>query len=714
MSTADTTPPQSARDDIDLRGLIAILRRQLRVMAATMLIVALGTVLFLALSKPVYRATALVLVDPQAGDLLDDTKLAPSGSGPENARVDTEVEILRSDAVALSVIDRLHLATDPEFLPSPGALAMLAEFVGAANAAGPETMRDINVGLLDNLRNRLTIKRRGLTYLISVSAQSHDPYRAAELANTLSETYIDAQLEARVASTLSGRDLLAGRIEAARGRMADLERQLDMFLLVNLADEQLSEPGLLTEVQGYLAEAEARRTQAQDLRNMANDGNWGDLAGHLKDAQLGALATARAELAPQAISQPTLAAELQRIDAALATKAEGQLIRLDNEARALDRKAAALRESLQAGLPVGALSADQLADLYALQQDAALAREQYQQLLSRMRELETRASVEVATSSIVSPAIVPTRPSFPDTGFVMLVAIALAAGMGVSLAFVNEYLIGGVTSEPQLADLLHMPVTGEIPAISIATTGSLTPADRVIDAPLSAYAEAIRKLRAGIDQTLRSGPIGLQRAERGAVILVTSATPGEGKSTAALALARTYAAAGRKTLLVDGDLRNPSIHRQLGFQPDIGFQDYLRDPSNPADVRAFYAKDPSSPLAMILGSSPSLDTTDQLVCSDTFANILAQARDVYDVTILDSPPLLPVVDPRYMARLADVSLLVVKWGATAQNDIRTAAQHLRKALGPTAAILPVISHSRSTQAMTSYAGYYSDERHQGL
>ena len=707
---SDPMTPGHAGDEVELHSVLAILKRQRRVIAATAFLMALGAVLFLSFSTPRYSATALLLVDPQAGDLLEETKAAPAGSGTDNARVDTEVEILRSDAVALAVIERLGLAADPEFLARPGLLEQLAEFAGAAIAAGPGPGADPTTGLRDRLMDRITIRRRGLTYLISVSAQSRDPERAAELANALAETYIAAQLDAQIAAALAGSDVLAGRIAQARARLAELERQTDMFVLVNMQDDMRAGDGLAGQMRSVQTRADKRRDLIRNARAHAASGDWALLAGLLDDVQLAVLAAERADLAPKSQGEMSIAFELQRLDAALAAKADRQLDAMSREVRELDRKAADLREEIRGELPVSSLSPEQLAELYGLHQEAAVARDQYQQLLSRMRELETRASVEIASSRVVSPAIAPTEPSFPDPLFVSLLAMAVAGGLGLSLAFANEYLVGGVTSEPQLAELLRAQATGEIPAISIASTGNLTPADRIIDAPLSAYSEALRKLRASIDQTLRSGGAGTRGAERGAVILVTSALPGEGKSTAALALARTYAAAGRKTLLIDGDLRNPSIHRQLGFQPETGFQDYLRDPSRPEDVRAFYARDPSSSLAMILGSGPSFDATDQLVCSETFLNILAQARDVYDVTVIDSPPVLPVVDPRYVASYADLAVMVVKWGATGQGDLRMAAQHLRKSLKADAQLLPVLSHSRSAQAQASYGDYYSDNR----
>lgn len=703
MSDASSILP--AREDIDLRSLIAVLRRQARIIAATAAACAVAAVLFIAVSTPRFTATALVIVDPMAGDILDDKQPAAPGSGTENARVDTEVEILRSDAVALSVIDRLGLATDPDFLPRPGALDQIVKIFGRANAATAAYGSD--AALLDTFRDRMQVRRRGLTYLISVAATAEAPDRAAELANTLAATYIEEQLQARVTASLAGRDALAAELAAARERLAGYERRTDQFFLTNLPADRGGDAPLARAVADTQQQIEAELTRRQDARRYRQSEDWTLLAGLFGDDQLATLAERRDALGRSPAADLSLTSELARVDAALAAKAETHLNALSDSIGALDRRAADLRREMRDTVTIADLPPERLADLYGLQQEAGIAREQYQHLLARMSQLDTSASVQVASSRVVSPAIAPATPSFPDQTFVALVTLALAAGLGVSLAFVNEYMIGGVTSESQLADLLHATVTAEVPSVSIANTGRMTPADKIIDTPLSSYSEAVRKLRAGIDQSLRARASG----QAGRVVLVTSALPGEGKSTTALALARAYAVAGRKTLLIDCDLRNPSIHRQLGFEPEIGFQDYLRDPSRPDDVRAFYARDPASKLAMILGAQRSLGVTDQLLCTDTFENILAQARDVYDMTIIDSPPVLPVVDPRYIAPHADIAVMVVKWATTAQGELRAAADQIRRALRPDAALLPVLAQSRSSAALTGYGAYQSQSEY---
>jgi capsular exopolysaccharide synthesis family protein len=347
-------------------------------------------------------------------------------------------------------------------------------------------------------------------------------------------------------------------------------------------------------------------------------------------------------------------------------------------------------------------------ELYTIRQDASVARNQYDVLLGQMREIEAEAGLQLASTRIVSPAVLPVRPSFPDPGLVLLFALGASASLGVALAFLNEYFVGGVTTEAQLSAVTGVPAAGSIPFVDETSGGRFSPADRIVDMPLTGYAEAFRNIRAAIDQGLR-GIAGIGRgAGEGQVIVVTSAQSGEGKTTAALALARTYAAAGKKTLLIDADLRRPSIHHRLGVAPVSGFGQYLRAPDNMKGPQDFYARDPASNLALILGAERAQESTDNLLNSAGFADIIGQARSVYDVTIIDTPPVLQVVDARYVVPFADAVILAVRWASTGQPEIKAAVGPIRNAMGENALMLPVLTQTNLPPRSSAYDLYQGD------
>ncbi len=220
--------------EIELRNIFVVLRRQIRVIGATFALILGLAGLYLVSVTPTYTAAALVLVDPMQKNLLDPSQGQGGSAGTDNARVDSEVEILRSDAVALGVIAAQSLIADPEFGPRLALSEKLARAVGIAHAAeapGPALL----AGTLARLRDAVTVRRRGLTYLISVSARSEDPDRAAELANAMADSYIHQQVQAKISGSLAARDALQDQIAAARDALAQTEAAFEGFIDSNIA-----------------------------------------------------------------------------------------------------------------------------------------------------------------------------------------------------------------------------------------------------------------------------------------------------------------------------------------------------------------------------------------------------------------------------------------------------------------------------------------------
>ncbi|MGR3661532.1 MAG: GumC family protein [Paracoccaceae bacterium] len=711
MSTNITTPVP----EFELRGIIAVLRRQYRVIFYTFVLIFGMAGVFLISVTPIYTASALIFVDPEQKNILDSGPALSGSVGSDNARVDSEVEILRSDAVALAVIATQNLMTDAEFGPRPGFRAKLASAVGIAHAATVATPSMLPRTLV-RFRKAVAVKRRGLTYLISVAVSSQSPERAAELSNTMTTAYVTQQVQAKINAALAARDALQGHLEVARQTVATYEDVFDVFIERNLARikpgaQQVEFAALRTEMELTRTRLLEKSGTLDDVAYYLEAQDWQALAQSLGDQALIRLETDRQALLEQVENRAEagdLRQALEAIEADLAQKSAVSLTGLSDEIDGLGQSAATLRGQLRETLLSSEFSPELLTEIYALQQESGIARSQYQVLLSRMRALETQAHIQIADSRVVSPALPPAAPTFPNRTLVLLAALALSSGLGISLAFLNEYYIGGVTSATQLSELLQMTTAATVPFSQEMNAGRLSVAEKIVDAPLSLYSESVRKIRAAVDQGFRRQPPASETVpvSGGRIILVTSSLAGEGKTTTALALARTYATAGKKTLLIDGDLRKPALHRLLGFQPEVGFLDYLRDPEQTELSNAFYARDPASDLALIMGAGRSEFATDQLLNSATFEALMEQARNVYDITIIDSPPLLPVVDARYIAPHVDAVVMLVKWAATSQADLRAAVQPLRDAMRDDAGFYPVLAQSEARVQPSRYNDYY--------
>lgn len=706
------------QSEIDLRGILSLLRRQFRLIALTVIIgVAVAAIAAFSLT-PVYTASALIMVDTSKKNLLDP-ELQMNGSNADNARIDSEVEILRSDNILLKVIESESLLADDEFGVSLGWRDRLFAFLRLSSPTLPTGEAALNQ-TLSKLAAAVSAQRRGLTYLIAVQARSESPAKAAALANAMAGVYIDDQLASKVSSVMSSRDVLQARIIEARDAIVASEGSFDSFISNNI-DRIAQDSGRADFAANQQSIRELRERRAQtsatlDLvqSNMAQ-GNWQDLVNGLQSASLDELERQRQALANQLSGAPEspatvdLRADLQRIENEMRGAANVEVEALKRTIANTQTTEETMRQQMRQQVLSSSLSADVLAQIYELQQNAELARIQYQALLSRVQDLDTQATLQIADSRVVSSALPPRSASFPNRNLLLLFAALASLGIGIGLAFLYENLIGGFTSEEQVESVLKVPVAAAVPrAKMLPDSASL--ADLVAKSPLSMFAESIRRIRATIDQHGRNLIDGKEH-RTGRVVIVSSSLPNEGKTTIALALARSYQLSGRSTVIIDCDLRKPSVHRHLAIEPSSGVFDFLSGQSNAAEgINAIASVDHLSQATVIVGARRSDLPTDQLLAGQAFARLIDAARATFDIVILDTPPIGPVIDGLYIAPFADMVVFCTKWASTGQSEARKALGNLAAVLKPDAKIYAVLNQQDDTARSyrQKYGSYYNE------
>ncbi|UYO01229.1 MAG: hypothetical protein KIT02_08525 [Devosia sp.] len=697
--------------EIDLRSIAGLLARRYRLIAATVAAFIIVAIVASLSITPIFSASALVLVDPSRKDLLASEGNGGSSS-TDSFRIDSEVEIVASDSVLLRVIDRENLASQADLGVN---LSIMGRIMALLNIGEPSlpSAEDATQDLLANLRKSVDVQRRGLTYLIEIEAHSPDPAQAARLANAVTDTYIEQQLASKVNSVLTSRDLLEARIVEAQQKVTETEAAFDSFLNGNL-DELSVDARSSSTIAGLRSQIDQIETTRRDTAGLkagidaslaSND--WNALVTAVGTAAIAELEGQReallarigqAPVAPQNLQDELLALENQLRSAASQRGSELQAAIVESQSQESQ-----LRQSLRSAVVSGATSPELLTRVYSLQQGAELARQQYDTLLARIQEVEAQAALQVPDSRVVSPALSPRDPTFPNKTLIVLLATFTGAAVAIGLAFLYENFIGGFTSQSQAEQVLRTRVSNIVPTQK-TKSDLLSPADLVSEAPLSTFPEAIRKLRNNLMQVLAH-----KDGDPGKVVMISSTLPREGKSTLALSLARSFALAGRRVTLIDCDLRKPGLHTLVGVSPSHGLLEYLSG-ENPDSLPDIVSGDPLTDATLILGTRRSDIPTDQLLLGTQFERLIAAAREHFDVVIIDTSPLAPVVDGLAVAPHADAALFVTRWASTGQSDARQALSALRDAMRPEAEILVALNQQDQsrTARLHKFGNYYSE------
>lgn len=689
---------------MELRQLAELLHRHTRLILATAVLVTLATAATTLLLPPIYNSSALVLFDPNRTNLMQPGNSSTSSSG-DSAHVDSEVEILRSDQILGLVSGNENLAEDGEFAADRSLRAIFARYLPFIPTP-PSSETDVEMRALDMLKKRVSINRRGTTFVIAISVRSKDPARAAQLANAIAQTYVERQLEQKISASMAGRDKIESQLSEARASVIRAETSFRNYLFDNVdaivaatGDSEIA--ALRAQLESVTTRSEVTLSRIERIGAHLARSDWSGLAKSLESAEIPELERMRSELL-QALggtdigrpASPVLHERLSNLETSLAQIANDEIFGLRSELAATNKEVAALRGAMGSAMLHSNLPPHILTPFYGLQQAAQIATSSYEAMLSRLQALETEASTQLADSRIVSAAIPPISPIFPNKPLMLALGAVGGLGLGIALAFLFENYIGGFTSEQQMQAVLRRKVAATVPR-SAVTYGSIS--DAIIDAPLSRYAEAVRRIRAILDTALRKGGHANETG-RGRVIVISSALAEEGKTTLALSLTRTYAVTGRRVLIVDCNMRGPRLSHHLNVDASTGLIDILIRNDPHRDITSLLVRDPMSPALSIVGARSADLPTDQLVASDAFGHIISSARRNFDYVILDAPSLNSAVDGLYLAQHADAVIFVIRWAKTAQHVAASALERMSELLPHGVAVLLALNNPQSTKS----------------
>ncbi|MCX5494122.1 polysaccharide biosynthesis tyrosine autokinase [Kaistia dalseonensis] len=695
----------------DLRSILGLLRRQIKLIIATILVVNGLAALFIFQLTPTYTASALVMVDPRQKDILDpdgQISLMPSDTG----RVESEVGIIRSPSVLLSVVNDLDLIHDPQFLPKPGLQGRLKELIGVHTPApSPD---DVVKRVLSNLARAVSVARQGTTYLIEIAAHSPDPQRAAAIANSVSEKYIEAQIDAKINMAEVAQRKVMTRLDSAMTAVRTAEDKIDRFVDDNLG--LVTDVGALGDIASFQRDIDNQEAQRQELSKSAAEidqfrraGDWAQLVATVESDQLKALNARRVEI-EQTLQQAgndsekaiNLRAQLDDLGKKMDLEALTAFSQIRASLDAAQRQEEDLRQKRREKI-ISSLPKDVAVRLYEVQKEADVSRGIYERLLNSAKAIDAQKDLQVADSRVVSAALPPASPSFPNTRMLFALCGLASIGLGLGLAFLRENYIGGFVDEAQTESVLGIPALSSLPSLDQSSgwksDASIAPNEIVLH-PISPYSEAVRRIRLGVDMGRRQRSVGAQ------TILITSAVPNEGKTQTAVSLARSFALSGKKTLLIDCDLRRPTVSKALGIESSSGLTDYLSGQAKEEVLNELVSTDAATGLSVIVGAAGNRSATDSLLDSARLERLLTLAQEWFDFIVIDSSPLLPVVDARLLLRHATMAVIVIKWAQTSQQEVRAAISDLARVNYAAAPIVAVLNEVEVGSFGYGYRGRY--------
>jgi succinoglycan biosynthesis transport protein ExoP len=737
MNVAGQFPPYEPVGEND-SGFVSILQirdflsRQWRLIAlVTGLGITVGAI-YVALSPSKYTAQADMIIDTKKVTWTQ-SEMSSENRTLEDASVESEIETTKSEKVAIAVIHRLHLTEDAEFAGAGRGLRRhIVSLFTLTTGSEPEPSNDELVRrALATLKNNLRVVRLGRSYIEQISYTSLDPEKAANIANAFAEAYIEDQLQAKFEATHRASIWLEQRIGELRQQASDAYKAVQDFKSQNGiiigVDGKLASEVELDQLGIALAKARADTSQArakldrisrvleqrtdketfnipdpvvtdalsnpvitklrqQFLDDQNKESEWSARYG--SDHQ--AARNLRAEMSAL---QRAIWDEISRI--AESYKSELQIAKSQEES--IDKR---MGEVFQQS----ASTRQSQVRLRELETAATTYRGIYETFLSRFTQSVQQQSFPSTEARVVTVASPPRSASSPKIGLTLALAAVCGLGLGLVSALAREQMNQQIHTRAQLESLLGTSCLAVLPAFnekrSVLGKGSETPSSRVFRqisevAPFSATAEALRYIKVAIDLH----PTG------GKVIGFISALPGEGKTTVATAFAAFVAKSGGRTLLIDADLRNPSMTRTLGYAGAASLLDMVANKSGFSDLVITDSKFKFDFLPSSTQIKPS--NSSDILNSPAVKQMLKEAKGDYDYVLVDLPPILPVVDVKAVAHLYDAFVLVVEWGSTSTGEVLkavTASPHVPERL------LGAVLNKADEAVMRRFEGY-SDRRY---
>lgn len=738
---------EQADDGFDLKDLLRILlKHKWALLSAALLGLTVATVDGLT-RTPMYRAAATLQIDQSTARIVQFNRDVDPYQDADGMTLQTQIELLRSRALAERVIDELGL--DPARgrltgLPAPALGASSTDAPAAAEpaAATPPELAAVRIpglGMLTDLKDRVVmgyqrlgqpaVKDRAVlgreavvggfmgsvsiaqvpnSRLVRVSVASANPAHAARVANGIAKTFIAMNMERRSDSSGYAKNFLEDQIKATKAKLEESERALNSYARANsilmLDDKTNVVNQAFSDHSAALSKVEQERQRAEAVYNEVQRNpesapqvlesktvaTYKEQRAKLESEYLTNLSTYKPEF-PKMVQ---LRAQIAEMDARIKAEVGVVLVAVKAQFDAAKRQEEQVRARVGETRKEVLVSQDRGVQLNLLKRELDTNRQLYDGLLQRLKEVGVTGEVTANPISVVDLAATPLFPYEPDVRNIAMVGLMAGLLVGLAWAFIREHMDDSIKHSDEVEALFGVPLLGVIPQLTrkSAAKSRRDVSMQTIEDPRGSFAEAYRSMRTALQFSTAEG------APR--QLMVTSSVQGEGKSTTAVALAINFAQLGKRVLLVDADMRNPSLHKALSMDNERGLSNYLSGEGSreqlirPTEIEGL----------SLLTAGPTPPSPVDLLMGPKLLRLLEKAADMgFDQVVLDAPPLLGIADSIVLGNQIQSIVFVVKAGDTRKSSIKDALRRLR-----TAGLVPLgVALTRAPSHHTSYYGHDS-------
>jgi polysaccharide biosynthesis transport protein len=685
-------------------------------------------------TTPMYRAAGQITINKPPSWLGFKEQAQNNGSEiDDSADLATQARILQSNSLALRIIRQLQLDQKLQF---KGLTANLAAPDNDASFAEPlKITNKSETQLVKKFKDNLNVMIIPTTRVLDIRFSSPDPRLAADVVNTLVNTYVEQNLKSSFESTNQAAQWLSKqlsdlqvKVEISEERLARYQKEHGML---GTDEKQNIITSKLDELNKALTDAEADRIQKQAIYELTLSGDPEAVSTVSQNAFLQSLRAQQADLKNQ-LAQATvqLGAEypkvvelknrMQQVDGTIEAELKTTVSRIHNDyVGALGREKMQRQALERQKEDANQLNQDAI-EYNLLKRDADSNRQLYESLMQRLKEASLSAGLSSTNVHIVDLASPPLTPFAPDIPRNLGIGFLIGLTTGVALAFVLEAGDNTVRTSEQAEAIASLPSLALVPIAKDKLLRDSNNGGRLLPSrlrtnddvgtlaytrPRSEIAEAFRALRTAI---LLSSPDAPPK-----IILVTSPLPEDGKTTASVNSAIVLAQEGRRVLLVDADLRRPSVHKTLHIRAGAGLTTVLAGYAVPASV---IIPSPQLPNLFLMPAGPPSPHPSELLSSSRMKDLLAQWRNMFDHVIIDSAPAVALTDAVRLSVEADAVLVVIRSAKTSKSALRRVSTMLAQvnanvlgivinALDPTSQDL----HDYYYYSGSKYAKYYGAE-----